>query len=393
MRWRWCLMHPARSTAGKTDSGNFPVTAGAFDVSYNGVAELLYDDAFLVKMTLASDGSSQLHYATYLGGKDSDDARAIAVDTTGALYVTGQTISANFPATPGAYDSSYNGGTSGTGGDAYVAKLTPDGKRLEYATFLGGAWYEAGYAIVVDDAGRAYLVGETNSDDFPVTTTAWDIDYTPTLLRYYDAFLARLAPDGTGLTYATYLGDAGVDIAAALHLDDNETVTVAGWTSSPHFPTTPDAFDSSYNDVSFFVDPYDAFLLRLQLPQPPAATYRVAGRILDGNGLPAANVRVDLVGAAVPAGRVAATDVNGYFAVAELPAGEYLLTPGKSGFGFEPATRTVAIPPNAVAQDFVMRADNSGGLKPPLLIVHGIQSFSTTTVACTATPEPFVGDP
>lgn len=379
--------------AGKTDSGNFPTTPTAFDRSYNGVAELRYDDVFLTKLTFDEAGTGRLVYSSYLGGKDSDDARAIAVDDSGALYVTGLTISDNFPTTPGAFDRSYNGGTSGTGGDAYVAKVTPDGSRLEYATFYGGTWYELGHAIAVDDAGRAYIAGESNSADLPVPVTAFDPDYTPTLVRYYDAFLARFAADGAALTYATYLGDSGVDIAYGLVLGPENRVTLVGSTSSADFPTTVGAFDRGYNDGSFFSDPYDAFVTTLQLPPPPLATYRVAGRILDSNGLPAANVRVDVTGVEVPTGWARFTDSNGVYGVAELPAGSYTLTPMKDGFRFEPASRTLTVPPNGVAQDFTMFTAQSGELKPPLLVVHGFQGFSPTPISCTATPERYLGDP
>lgn len=378
--------------AGKTDSAAFPVTEGAFDTSYNGVAEFLYDDAFATKVTIAEDGQGQMIYSTYLGGNDSDDARAIAVDEGGALYLTGQTISANFPTTPSAYDTSYNGGTSGTGGDAYVAKLTPDGSRLDFATYLGGSWYELGHDLAVDDRGQIYFVGETNSGDFPVTITAWDPSYTTTALRYYDAFLVRLAPDGTSLTYATYLGDAGVDIAGALTLEQNDTVALAGWTSSARFPTTPGALAPGYHDDSFFFDPYDAFLTRFQLPAAAGLRYRVGGRIVDENGLPMANIRVDVQNSAGTINRFAASDANGFWAVPTLPAERYQIVPAQDGFLFQPISRTVTTPPNVVALDFVATPDNSGGVKPPLLIVHGNQSFSTNTFTCLTMPERYLGE-
>ncbi|MCB0084564.1 MAG: carboxypeptidase regulatory-like domain-containing protein, partial [Caldilineaceae bacterium] len=245
----------------------------------------------------------------------------------------------------------------------------------------------------IDSVGRVYLTGETNSANLPMPVTAFDPDYTPTVLRYYDAFLARFSPDGSALTYATYLGDAGVDIAHALTLGAENRVSLAGWTSSLHFPTTPGAFDTGYNDGGFFTDPYDAFVTTLQLPPPPAATYRIAGRILDTNGLTVANVRVDLVGEGIAVGCFATTDGNGTFALADLAAGAYTVSPRKGGFAFEPRSRAVSVPPNAIAQDFVMRSDQSAGLKPPLLVVHGFQGFSSKPITCTAVPEQFVGDP
>ena len=144
-------------------------------------------------------------------------ASGIAVDGAGSAYVTGDTSSTDFPTTPGAFDTSYNGGD----GDAFVAKLNPAGSGLAYATFLGGSGEDAGYAIAVDGAGSAYVTGDTDSSNFPTTPGAFDTSYNGgtwerSSLSCPDAFVAKLNPAGSALAYATFLGGSDRRLATAL---------------------------------------------------------------------------------------------------------------------------------------------------------------------------------
>jgi hypothetical protein len=124
------------------------------------------NDAFAVK--LAPDGTTI--YATYLGGSGSDQGRAVAVDSQGNAWITGDTESPNFPTTPGAMQSTFHGEID-LGplkfGDAFVAKLDPAGAKLLYSTYLGGSAADTGLAIAVDSSGAAYVAGSTQSSDFP----------------------------------------------------------------------------------------------------------------------------------------------------------------------------------------------------------------------------------
>jgi hypothetical protein len=106
-----------------------------------------------------------LDYSTYLGGPNADYAYGVAVDQAGSAYVTGQTYG-GFPVVNSLQQ--YGGG-----GDAFVAKLSPDGSSLEYATYLGGKYFDAAYGIAVDSTGAAYVTGATESEDFPVTPGAF----------------------------------------------------------------------------------------------------------------------------------------------------------------------------------------------------------------------------
>ena len=116
-------------------------------------------------------------------------AVVIAVDGAGSVYVTGYTDTTNFPVTPGAFDTSYNGGAY----DGFVAKLNPAGSALVYATFLGGSAVNYGWFIVVDETGNSYVTGQTTSTNFPTTLGAFDTSYN----GGGDAYVAKLNPAGT----------------------------------------------------------------------------------------------------------------------------------------------------------------------------------------------------
>ncbi len=230
-------------------STDFPVTPGAFDTSHNGSA-----DVFVAKLNPAG---SDLAYATFLGGSSDDEGRAIAVDGSGSAYVTGGTTSSNFPTTSAAFDPSYNGGD----GDGFVTRLDPAGGALEYGTFLGGSSDDNGLAIAVDGSPSVYVTGGTYSSNFPATSNAFDPSYN----AGYDAFIARLDPAGSRLVYATFLGGSGQqDRGWAIAVDAASSVYVTGATSSSNFPTTPGAFDRSYNGYG------DAFVAKLSVGGSPA---------------------------------------------------------------------------------------------------------------------------
>ena len=150
--------------AGSTYSTDFPTTTGAYDTGYNGS-----EDAFVTKLNSAG---SALVYSTYLGGTSDEPywSASIAVDCSGNAYVTGTTLSSDFPTTPGAYQTVLKGPS-----DAYVVKLNSSG-NLVYSTYLGGTSYDAAYygdAIAVDSSGYAYVTGFTDSTDFPYTPGAY----------------------------------------------------------------------------------------------------------------------------------------------------------------------------------------------------------------------------
>lgn len=169
-------------------------------------------------------------YATYLGGVANDQANAIAIDANGNAYITGQTASTNFPTLAGDYSRSNAGGL-----DVFVSKISADGSTLLYSTYIGGSGNDAGNAIAVNASGAAFVAGETTSGtDFPVTAGALQTTFGGGGL---DSFVLQLNPTGTALTYSTYLGGTGDDVANGLALDSSGNTYIVGSTTSTDFPT------------------------------------------------------------------------------------------------------------------------------------------------------------
>jgi Beta-propeller repeat len=248
---------------GSTKSANFPTTTGAFQTSYGGSGNF---EAFVTKLNASGTG---LVYSTYLGGNNGDDGYGIAVDASGDAYVTGETSSANFPTIPGAFQTSYGGG-----GDAFVTKLNASGTGLVYSTYLGGSSGDNGYGIAVDGSGNAYVTGYTGSNNFPTTPGAFQTSYGG---GPYDAFVTKLNATGTALVYSTYLGGNDSDYGMGIALDSSGNAYVAGETKSTNFPTTADAFQSSYGGGAT----YDAFVTKLNA----SGTGLVYSTYLGGNSL------------------------------------------------------------------------------------------------------------
>ncbi len=237
---------------GVTFSDDVPTTPGAFQT-------VLAGDSDLYVAKLNSTGSALL-YSTYLGGSSNEEWSIpdIALDASGNAYVTGSTLSRDFPTTSGAYDL-----TCGSDGncnqddqtwyaDAFVAKINPTGTGLVYSTFLGGSgndnWISYFYpssAIVTEASGEVIVLGNTSSLDFPTTLGAYDATCG---IRFAcssdtpDLFITKLNADGTALIFSTYLGGDESDLSAGLALDSAGNILVTGQTFANDFPTTPGAF-------------------------------------------------------------------------------------------------------------------------------------------------------
>ena len=253
---------------GSTASPDFPTTPGAFKQSGPGSLGTTGIGAFVTK--LGPTGSRL--YSTLLAGDRGEEAFGIAVDLAGHAYVTGYTLSSNFPTTPGAFQTTRRGGQ-----DAFVTKFKPDGSGLVYSTLLNGR-FEAGSAfaasssargIAVDPTGSAHVAGSTRSGDFPATADA----FQPTLTGAAgtDAFLTKLNTTGSGLLYSSYLGGSGVsgqrDEALAIALDVLGDAYITGWTNaSVGFPTTPLGFLSPFQKLN--AGGSDAFVTKFSTGTP-----------------------------------------------------------------------------------------------------------------------------
>ncbi len=243
--------------AGATHSPNFPV-ANAFQNSRKSDV-----DAFVVKLNPAGNA---LIYSTYFGGSSDDSAAAIAVDSSGAVYIAGITGSVDLPAVQSNAAQSKPGSADGLGFDAFAAKLSPAGNTVLYSTFLGGSGTEMAQGIAVDANGAAYVVGETGSSDYPVTNRLWLAGAGS------DSFLTKLNSSGTAMEFSTYLGGQSLDSAAAVALDTAGNVYVAGSTASSDLPVTTAAARSVLAGRS------DAFAIKIQAAgvTPPLLDVRSA---------------------------------------------------------------------------------------------------------------------
>ena len=189
-------------------------------------------------------------YSTLLGGSGGEGAYGVVTDGFGFTYVVGWTNSPDFPATPGAYDGTFGGGLR----DAFVAKLSPAGDALMYATYLGGSDMDEGMAVALAPDGSVYVSGQTRSLDFPLTPDALN----STFPGESAGFLAILDATGSVLEYASYLPGAMMTNAGTLVLDAAGKVYLTG-IGGEGFPATPGAFDTSLNGTE------DAILAKLDL--------------------------------------------------------------------------------------------------------------------------------
>jgi hypothetical protein len=232
---------------GNTYSTNFPGTSSSTIQPAHGGGGY---DAFVTKLNAAG---SAILYSTYLGGSGSDDGRGIAVDTSGNAYVTGQTLSSNFPGTStSAIQPTHGGG----GGDAFVTKINAAGSAIIYSTYLGGSGGDFGQGIAVDASGSAYITGATSSTNFPGTTGS---TIRATNGGGFDAFVTRINAAGSAILYSTYLGGGGYDVGYGIAVDASGNGYITGYTSSTNFSgTSSSAIQATYGGGGL-----DAFVTKI----------------------------------------------------------------------------------------------------------------------------------
>ena len=280
-----------------------------------------------------------LSYSTYLGGDGKDIARGIAMDTSGNVYLTGETPSADFPTTPGSFRPAK---PSPEVRNVFVAKLNAAGTALIYSTYIGGRGNDTGNAIAVDSEGNAYLTGETTSSDFPITLGA----FQTTKPGFFAVFVAKLNSTGSSLVYSTYLGggsdrsNRGLGIAA----DSLGNSYITGATTSPNFPTA-NAFQPVFrgglcSESDFGFSCLDAFITKLN----PAGTAPVYSTFLGGDG--------DDEGRAVCVDSSGSAYVTGWTESADFPVTSGALQTAFAGVGKN----------NFSGDAFVAKVDASGAL-------------------------------
>ncbi len=288
-----------------------------------------------------------LSYVTYLAGSSADyigqytaplvnsTSQGLAIDAAGSVYVTGRTTSADFP-TKNPYQGARNKGSNSS---VFVTKFSPDGSSLVYSTILTGIGVDYADAIAVDSSGSAYVTGNTNSNDFPITSGAYQTLCSPspsnppgTVTKAScntnnSAFVTKLNPAGTGLVYSTFLGGYGGSEGTAIAVDSAGRAYVAGNENAPCnlsytfpacFPTTAGAAiatSAAKNGQWAFAAVFD----------PTGANLLYSTLFGDLNGLKSSLT--------VSFGTVLATgttvDSNGYFyVIGDTKAGKLPTTPG-----------------------------------------------------------------
>lgn len=223
--------------SGDTHSTTFPATPGAWDRTCSNCATNYSTDGYIAKLSAAGD---RWIFATYVGGAAapaSESLRRIAVGSDGSIWAVGLSSGADFPTTSDAVQP-----RSGGGVDAVIVRLSADGSRLLYGSYLGGAGRDAAMDVVTDGAGGIVLTGVTDSLNFPTTPGAAQKERRGST----DAFLVKLRP-GAGLSYSTYWGgEAGELDGAALSKNALGNVVLAGGTGSTAFPTFGSPFSPGF---------------------------------------------------------------------------------------------------------------------------------------------------
>ncbi len=275
---------------GRVGSDNLPITPGAPIPSFRGGMF----DAFVAKLNIEG---SELLYSTYLGGSGNDAGFGIAVDSNGNAYVTGGTLSDDFPITANALQP-----ISGGSLDAFVTKLDPTGTALVYSTYLGGIFQDRANSIALDSEGNAYVAGHSQSTDFPTLNA-----YQANNAGGRDSFVTKLDPTGAALVYSTYLGGSSEDDALSIAVDGSGNAHVTGYTDSTDFPTA-----NAYQPEN--AGSRDAFVTKLDAAGQVAYSTYLGGSssenllLEQGQGQTAGGIAVDGYGNAYVTGLTGSPD-------------------------------------------------------------------------------------
>ena len=270
--------HKNTYTAGLVFGIGYPVSVGAYDNTANGNAD--------IGIFKFDTSGTQRIYATYLGGTYADMPHSIYVNAFDELVMFGTTGSSDFPVTPNAYDTSFNGGTSlafeGTteinfpnGSDIFVSRFSSDGTQLQASTYVGGSnndglnyhshfnnssrvimlgndslYFNYGDGargeLITDDLNNIYIGSTTLSYDFPTTQGS----FSPNALTNQNGIVFKIDYNLRNMIWSTYLGGNFDDAVYSIDVDSSYNLLVCGGTNSPNFPTTAGCFQPAYGGGS-----------------------------------------------------------------------------------------------------------------------------------------------
>jgi hypothetical protein len=236
---------------GTTESLDFPTTSNAYSQVNNGDS-----DIFITKM---NNDFTDVLASTYIGGSDKEEARGIVVDSNGNIFVCGATESSDFPVTMNAFQSQYRGGTEMPygSGDGFIVKLNNDLEMVS-STFLGGSGHDFCNSICINSVGNIIVTGSTSSSNFPVSEDAYDSNHDNGGYFKDDVFITKLNNDLSDLIASTFIGGSNDDYSESISVDSSNYIFIGGWTGSSNFPTTLNAYDSSFGGGY-----YDGFISKL----------------------------------------------------------------------------------------------------------------------------------
>jgi hypothetical protein len=217
---------------GGTKSIDYDITTGTFQTTYGGGTY----DVFVTKLNSTGTG---LIYSTYIGGSNDDVGLGIVIDGSGNAYITGWTESTDYDITSGVFQTTaYGGGTY----DVFVTKLNSTGTSLIYSTYIGGSGSDVGYSIAVDGSGNAYITGKTESNDYDITSGA----FQTTSGGNIDVFVTKINSTGTSLIYSTYIGGSNYDYGYSIAIDNSGNAYITGVTYSTDYDITTGAFQTTF---------------------------------------------------------------------------------------------------------------------------------------------------
>ena len=252
---------------GGTGATDFPVTPDGFDTTFNDVSPSPFDGYV---SRLSSDGTT-LVASTFLGGSNGASVLEVELTEQGWVTVAGGTSSSDFPVTPGAYDTVYEGS------DGFVAQFDPLLSTLRFSSFVGGPVTAVVRGMDVDASGCITLAGHIDEDGLPTTPGAFDATHN----GGFDGWVARFDPTGSHVLYATYLGGGGLDLIRDLAVDSVGVATVVGESNGSFFPTTPGAYQESPPSGSGFSD---VFVSRFSPTGELFYSTYLGGSSFDGGG-------------------------------------------------------------------------------------------------------------
>lgn len=302
-------------------AANFPASGGAYQSA---------DGAFVAKVNANGTAYS---FVTYLGGGPQDVTLAIALDSAGNIYATGNTYLAAFPVTAGALASNLGSGNAG----AFVVKLDPTGAKAVYSTVLGGSGDTTPYAIAVDAQGNAVVGGTTAAANFPVANA-----FQGTLQGTSDGFVVKLNAAGSQPVFSTFLGGSSTDAVRGVAIDASGNIYLAGWSYSVDFPAVAGGLPKRFEGSPFLFESPAPFGLPL-IPRPCGDAFvarMTAAGVVDSATYLSGSVEDN-------AEAVAVTAAGSVWVAGSTQSSDFPTTPGAASDWRFPATCVDAASPSA----------------------------------------------